>query len=110
MALIKGYSGSPDSARIVHSFQALAMRLGCKVWFEHVRSEANVADLPSRLDGEHAAEWTRVISVIKSRHTPLLLPPTAAFFEPFEQADAILAKAGISKTSQTSALKKRKRR
>ena len=49
-ALSKGYSGVPDSARLVHAFHAYAAGLGCATYFEYVRSEANVADEPSRVD------------------------------------------------------------
>ena len=49
-ALAKGYSGSPDSGRLVHAFHATALGLGCACYFEYVRSEANVSDAPSRAD------------------------------------------------------------
>ena len=49
-ALAKGYSGSPDSGRLVHAFHATALGLGCSCYFEYVRSEANVSDVPSRMD------------------------------------------------------------
>ena len=49
-ALSKGYSGVPDSARLVHAFHAHAAGLGCACYFEYVRSEANVSDRPSRTD------------------------------------------------------------
>ena len=49
-AAAKGYSGVPDSVRIVHALHATLEGLGARVWFEYVRSEANVADLPSRVD------------------------------------------------------------
>ena len=47
-ALIKGYSGAPDSSRIVHAFHSLNAGLRTNVWFQYVASKANVADLPSR--------------------------------------------------------------
>ena len=49
-ALAKGYSGSPDSGRLVHAFHATALGLGCSCYFEYVRSAANVSDMPSRVD------------------------------------------------------------
>ena len=48
--IAKGYSGVPDSARIVHATHATLAGLGASVWFEYVRSKANVADVPSRED------------------------------------------------------------
>ena len=47
-ALVHGYSGMPDSARIAHAFHAWNMGLAARVWFEYVPSKANIADLPSR--------------------------------------------------------------
>lgn len=45
---VKGYTRAPDSARIVHALHALLAGLNVRVWFEYVRSKANIADLPSR--------------------------------------------------------------
>jgi hypothetical protein len=61
-ALVKGYSGAPDSARIIHSFWVLATGLRVVPWFEWVASDANVADWPSRGDCKFAeaelrSEW-----------------------------------------------------
>ena len=39
-----------DSARMVHTFHSLCAALGTQVWFEHVASGANLADMPSRGD------------------------------------------------------------
>ena len=47
-ALIKGYARASDLAKIVHAFAATNLGLQCEVWFEYVRSKANIADLPSR--------------------------------------------------------------
>ena len=55
-SLAKGYSGVPDSARLVHAFHATAAGMGCACYFEYVRSAANVADMPSRVDLS-GVEW-----------------------------------------------------
>jgi hypothetical protein len=47
-ALIKGYSGQPDLARITSMFHMFNCGLQSRVYFEYVESKANVADLPSR--------------------------------------------------------------
>jgi hypothetical protein len=47
-ALTKGYARPIDSARIVHAFHAWNSGARTSVWFEYVRSKANIADLPSR--------------------------------------------------------------
>ena len=47
-ALIKGYSGSPDSVRILHAFAAFSLGLEVSSWFLWVPSKANIADEPSR--------------------------------------------------------------
>ena len=46
--LIKGYSKAVDCGRIVNAFHAFNTGLRADTYFEYVRSEANVADLPSR--------------------------------------------------------------
>ena len=48
-ALVKGYSKAIDGGRIVNAFHAFNAGICADVWFEYVRSEANVADYPSRL-------------------------------------------------------------
>ena len=48
--LIKGYSGAPDSARLLHAFKAFAFGFGADPWFQWVPSKANIADMPSRHD------------------------------------------------------------
>ena len=40
----------PDSALIVQAIHATLAGLGADVWFEYVRTDANVADRPSRED------------------------------------------------------------
>ena len=47
-ALCKGYSGVPDSARLVHMFHAWAACSRAAVWFEFVPTNQNVSDKPSR--------------------------------------------------------------
>ena len=46
--LAKGYAREVDSARVVHAFHAWNAGARVSVWFEYVRSKANIADLPSR--------------------------------------------------------------
>ena len=45
---IKGYSGVPDCARLVHALVVRILRLACRPWFDFVYSEDNLSDLPSR--------------------------------------------------------------
>ena len=47
-ALTKGYSGRPDSARLVHALHAWCAMSRTSIWFEYVPSAANAADEPSR--------------------------------------------------------------
>ena len=46
--LLHGYSGKPDSARLVNAFHLFNAALRANIHFEYVESKANVADLPSR--------------------------------------------------------------
>ena len=49
-ALVKGYSGVPDSARLIHVFHAWNSGAQARVWFEYVPTKENPADEPSRAD------------------------------------------------------------
>ena len=66
-SLIKGYARSQDSASIVHAFHAFNLGLQSTAWFEYVRSEANIADMPSRGDFEY-------LHSLGARSSPLVLP------------------------------------
>ena len=46
--LIGGHSSTEDTAAILSIFHLLINRLGARIWGEHVESEANIADEPSR--------------------------------------------------------------
>ena len=49
-ALIKGYSGIPDCARIVNTFHFAVAKLGAtSLWIDYVPTDSNPADIPSRL-------------------------------------------------------------
>jgi hypothetical protein len=50
--LVKGYSGTPDCARIINMFHFAIASLGAaSLYIDYVPSESNIADIPSR---EHA--------------------------------------------------------
>ena len=46
--LVKDYSSDIDSAQLVNTFYALTSALEVDVWFDYVKSAANIADWPSR--------------------------------------------------------------
>lgn len=48
MGLIKGSSRDGDITRLAHVLTAIFIALAIRPWFEYVRSECNVSDLPSR--------------------------------------------------------------
>ena len=72
-ALTKGYSGVPDSARLVHLFHAWNAGARAQVWFEYVPTDANPADKPSRQDLSNRA-W-KVIPGAKSSPVNIRFPP-----------------------------------
>jgi hypothetical protein len=74
-ALVKGYSSANDCVGMIHAFAALRLRLGVNIWFEYVRSKANIADLPSR------AEFG-MLRRMGIRSVPFRLPPMQAFTDP----------------------------
>jgi len=47
-SLFKGYSSQGDSSWFVSIFHLVCASLQVDVWWEYVRSKANIADLPSR--------------------------------------------------------------
>ena len=71
-AMTKGYSGVPDSARLVHLFHAWNLGARAACWFEYVPTAANPADKPSRVDLASRA-W-RVADEIRSSPRDLILP------------------------------------
>jgi hypothetical protein len=83
-ALIKGYSGKPDSALIVHAFHAWNLGLKASVWLEYVRSKANIADLPSR-----GAETPEMLVELRSLLVPMVMPPLADWGKPAARWAAI---------------------
>ena len=46
--LVKGYARPIDSAKIVHAVSAVCAAISCTPYYTYVRSDANIADLPSR--------------------------------------------------------------
>ena len=79
-AATKGYSQRVDSARIVHALHASFTGLRVRVWFEYVRTDANVSDKPSREDlsaqrYELGAEVTGALrGALVSEPVPSVLP------------------------------------
>ena len=63
--LLHGYSGKPDSARLVNAFHLFNAALRANIHFEYVESKSNVADLPSR------RELTYLLLQLASRPVPL---------------------------------------
>ena len=45
-----GYARALDLARLMHALHAAILELDLDVWFEYVRTAANIADEPSRVD------------------------------------------------------------
>ena len=81
-ALVHGYSGKPDSARIVHLFHAWNMGLGARVWFEYVPSKANPSDEPSRVDMSQQRFRICEHPEIVSEPLPLIFPPVERWSDP----------------------------
>lgn len=75
--IAKGFSAKPDSARIIHAYHALNVQIGAQVHFEWVKSEANIADLPSR--GQFG-----LLNEFGSRQVPIVIPPISNWLSPEE--------------------------
>lgn len=86
--MAKGYSPVPDSARIIHAFHALNVNLQTNVHFEWVKSEANIADMPTRNKFELLLE-------IGSKQVTLTSPPMASWRTPDELYNFAQGATGI---------------
>ena len=80
-SLIKGYARAADLAKIVHAFAVTNLALSCLIWFEYVRSKANIADLPSRGDFELLRSMNAVC-------VELVIPPPEWWDKPRTWYDA----------------------
>ena len=76
-ALVHGYASKPDMSRIVNVFHIAQFLLRARVWFEWVPSDANLADLPSRLEYD---EYFRIVP--GSIWVPTVLPSYADWVSP----------------------------
>ena len=80
--LVHGYSGVPDSARIVHLFHAWNVGLGARPWFEFVPSEANPSDEPSRVDLSRCPLVLCAQPAIVSQPVQVRFPPVERWSDP----------------------------
>ena len=96
--LIKGYSGAPDSARLLHAFKAFAFGFGVHPWFQWVPSKANIADMPSRHD-------LSLLGELGATRRDIVFPP----FPAWDSEALEWVKAGASAVVQVEQRRKRKR-
>ena len=81
-AIIKGYSGVPDCAKLVNAFHfAVAASGASSLWCDYVNTESNPADIPSRMDD---AGWQEYFDLTDSEardilgeSTEMCIPPMA---------------------------------
>ena len=66
--LAKTYSPDFDCAKIVHAMELMQLDLAFVPYFEYVRSEANIADLPSRVE----SQW--VVQEFQSEYITTVIP------------------------------------
>ena len=89
VALCKGYSAAPDSARILQACAVLRLNLDCPIWFQWVPSKANIADLPSRRE-------YGLLRELGSVEVALVLPPFERWDTPFARWTPIVAEGESS--------------
>jgi len=105
--LVKGYSSAPDSGLIVNAFHAYNLGLGAEPFFEYVRSEANVADAPSRGMIDEMVEALRDGGIqTEIKYVACKLPQVEQWTC---SADGWIAKAQAERARRSSKEKKRKR-
>ena len=96
-------AAGPDSAHIVQATHATLAGLDADVWFEYVRTDANVADAPSREDlsteryelGAKPAQ--RLAAMASSSPVELVLPTPSEW-----DADAAIWEAAARRWSRES--------
>ena len=98
-ALVKGYSGAPDSARLLHAFKAYAFGFGVDPWFQWVPSKANIADMPSR----HELSLLEELGAIRRE---VVFPP----FPAWDSEALEWVKAGASAVVQVERAKRKRKR
>ena len=111
--MIKGYARALDGARVVHAFAALALELELDVWFEYVRSAANIADLPSRefVEGYGPFEETPYARQLGSKRVEMVVPPLDQWAGPFtDWITATYAEAGRRQDRRPSGRRRRQKR
>ena len=74
--LISCSSRDYDCSWMVHEFAIIASKLSLGVWFEYVRSAANIADLPSR------GEYAYLLQVLRSRWVHTRTPSNPRWVAP----------------------------
>ena len=79
-ALIKGYSGVPDVARLVNLFEFSVAALGASsLYIDYVPSESNPADVPSRVHThEMSTEEASEAMAEYGQRVPMKIPLLAA--------------------------------
>jgi len=72
-AAFKGYSSSPDIARLVYSFHMRLAELKTRLWIEYVPSDANIADDPTR------DQFDRLHDLFHAECIEFVLPPLSGW-------------------------------
>jgi hypothetical protein len=75
-SLVRGYSTSPDMARMASAFHLHVARMSARVWIEWVPSESNIADLPSRPEDPEAFD---ALVALKAKKIEFVLPSLSSW-------------------------------
>ena len=102
--LVKGYASSIDPGLMVNAFHAFNVGLRVDVFFEYVRSKANIGDLPSRLAMDELWEMFETIGVAsRAREVAMVMPRFHDWYAPA----ARLLSAGVAAAAEASPSRKR---
>ena len=92
-ALIKGYSGKPDCAKIVNLFHFAVAKLGAaSLWIDYVNTESNPADVPSRFHEMSADErlaYADLLGDLVPMVVPALCTASGAWLSSVEIASSV---------------------
>ena len=81
-ALVHGYAGKPDLAKITNVFYMQALGLRASVYFDYVASKANIADLPSRREFDKLKAELAGLDVRSTPSAALAVPDVSSWEQP----------------------------
>lgn len=71
---VHGTVNNPEAARLTHAIHLRLASLSAEVFYEYVPSAANIADIPSRMEGGVSADDAQTLAALGARTVTMRLP------------------------------------